>query len=80
MGSYLYASPNFWSGVARLLDFGNTYDQYNHLQTGQEADSIGIFMDWEQVGQDLWVTFENQDAGISHKRVNDCDGAQLVGR
>jgi len=54
MGSYLYASPSFLSGAARLLDFGNTYDTYNHAVTGSQADSLGLLWDWALVGNDLW--------------------------
>lgn len=54
MGSYLYASPSFLSGAARLLDFGNTYDTYNHAMTGSQADSLGLLWDWALVGNDLW--------------------------
>ena len=54
MGSDLYASPSFLSGAARLLDFGNTYDTYNHAVTGSQADSLGLLWDWAVVGNDLW--------------------------
>lgn len=54
MGSYLYASPSFLAGAARLLDFGNTYDAYNHTVTGSQADSLGLLWDWAVVGNDLW--------------------------
>ena len=54
MGSYLYASPSFLSGAARLLDFGNTYEVYNHAVTGSQADALGLLGDWALVGNDLW--------------------------
>lgn len=80
MGSYLYASPSFWSGASRLLDLGNTFDQYNHSQTGKEADSLGILMDWDAVGQDLWICFERTDAGFPKKRVHECLTTELIER
>lgn len=80
MGSYLYASPNFWSGVSRILDLGNTYDQYNHSQTEKEADSVGIFMDWDAVGQDLWVSCQYEDAGFHNECLDDHQTEQFVGR
>ncbi len=80
MGSYLYSSPSFWSGVSRLLDLGNTYDQYNQSQTEKDADSVGIFMDWDAVGQDLWVTFQSEDAQLYRKSIDDHRTAQVVGR
>ena len=54
MGSYLYANPSFLSGVARLLDFGNTYDDYNRAPTGRQADSLGMLWDWAKVADDMW--------------------------
>lgn len=54
MGSlYLCADPGLLSGVARLFDFGNTFDAYNRATTGEEADGVGILWDWAMVGQDL---------------------------
>jgi hypothetical protein len=55
MGSlYLSANPGPWSGVARIFDFGNTFDAYNNAATGEEADGIGLLWDWAMVGKDLW--------------------------
>ena len=54
MGSlYLCSMPTFWSGAARLLDFGNTFDAYNRTSNGAEADGLGILWDWAMVGEDL---------------------------
>ena len=46
--------PGFRSGMARLLDFGNTFDTYNHAANGGEADGLGLMLDWEMVRNDLW--------------------------
>lgn len=55
MGSlYLSADPSICSGMARLFDFGCTFDTYNHAATGAQADDIGILWDWAIVGNDLW--------------------------
>jgi hypothetical protein len=55
MGSlYLCSKPSIWSGAARLLDFGNTFDAYNHSATGPQADALGLLWDWAIVGNDLW--------------------------
>ena len=53
MGSYLYSQPEFWSGFARLLDFGNTYDQYNRAPVPKQADALGLLWDWATVSDDL---------------------------
>lgn len=54
MGSYLYSCPGVLSGVARLLDFGNTYDQYNRAPNANQADALGILWDWATVADDMW--------------------------
>ena len=65
MGSlYLSAAPTVWSGAARLLDFGNTFDSYNRTETGREADALGIFWDWAVVGNTLWQAFSEYQAGV----------------
>jgi len=53
MGSYLYSPPSYLSGFARLLDFGNTYDQYNRAVSGQQADALGLLWDWSAVASDM---------------------------
>ena len=55
MGSlYLCPPPSALSGVARLLDFGNTFDSYNRAENGAEADGLRILWDWAVVGDSLW--------------------------
>lgn len=51
---YLSADPSFCSGIARVFDFGGTFNAYNHAATGAQADGIGILWDWAIVGNDLW--------------------------
>ena len=50
---FLYAKPSFLEGVARLVDFGGTLNEYNFSQTGEEADARAIWIDWAIVGQDM---------------------------
>jgi len=50
---FLYASPSLLEGVARILDFGNTLNEYNSSQSEEEADEIALRMDWTMVGADL---------------------------
>lgn len=51
--TYLYARPSFVEGLARLIDFGNTLQQYNSTPTAQQADALAMELDWYAVGQDL---------------------------
>ena len=50
---FLYAEPSFFEGVARLLDFGNTLNEYNTSPSGEIADKIAIGMDWAVIGKDM---------------------------
>jgi hypothetical protein len=48
----LYARPSFLEGVARLLDFGGTLNEYNRLDTPEDVDLVALRSDWEALGQD----------------------------
>ena len=49
---YLYARPSFSEGVARLLDFGNTLNEYNTFG-GLDPDGVALGMDWVVIGGDF---------------------------
>lgn len=51
--SFLYARPSFAEGVARLVDFGNTLQEYNTSLSDQQADFLAIAADWRVVSDDL---------------------------
>jgi len=62
LSTFLYARPSFGEGVARLIDFGNTLQEYNTSITGDQADTLAIASDWLVVGDDLKnVMFEYKD-------------------
>lgn len=50
----LYALPSVWSGVARLVDLGGTFDSYNYAASDEDADARAIASDWAHVGRDLY--------------------------
>ena len=50
---YLYATPSFWSGVARLLDLFGQFDTYNDSAADEVADARALYSDWHIVGQHL---------------------------
>ena len=50
---FLVATPSFFSGAGRLLDWYGLYDLYNVSRNGQEADAKAMFADWRVVGQDI---------------------------
>lgn len=53
MSDFLFAQPSFLSGMARVLDMGATFDEYNDSPTEQYADSIAILNDFRAVGGDM---------------------------
>jgi len=50
---FLYARPTLLEGIARILDFGNTIQEYNVSQSGFEADFKALDGDWITIGRDL---------------------------
>ncbi len=56
MGSYttrLFAVPSFFSGAARVLDLGATFDEYNTSTTPAEADAAALRADFMAAAQDF---------------------------
>ncbi len=47
---FLYAEPSFLEGAARIMDFGNTLQEYDTSSSGEEADEKAAWMDWAAVG------------------------------
>lgn len=47
------AEPSFASGIARLIDFGCSFDSYNESPTGLIADTRAMRSDWLNVGYDI---------------------------
>lgn len=58
---FLYAVPNFVTGVSRILDFGSTLNTYNVSQSDEEADFKAIYSDWYMVGTDIKGAMEEYD-------------------
>ncbi len=50
---YLYSTPSFLKGVARLTDVFNQLDEYYQFDSGEEADYYALLSDWLSVGDDL---------------------------
>ena len=54
----LYATPTFWSGAARALDLGGTFDVYRSIESGDVADECAVAADWAAVGGDLEIVLQ----------------------
>ena len=50
---FLFSEPNFWSGMARVVDLGGTLNDYNYSISPQKADYYAIRSDWKEVGADI---------------------------
>lgn len=48
---FLFATPSFTEGAARLFDFGGTLQEYNTSPTPEEADALALHADWAAVGR-----------------------------
>jgi hypothetical protein len=70
VATFLFASPSFTSGVARLLDFNGAFDTYNRSRNEAEADFRATLCDWTIVGNDLSdaVMRLSQEIGIEQAR------------
>ena len=53
LSTFLYARPSFLEGVARLIDWGNTLQEYNTVSDPKVADYLALSADWRVVGHDL---------------------------
>lgn len=50
---FLVGQPSFFSGVARTIDLGGVFDDYNKSLTPAAADARALYADWRVIGQDL---------------------------
>jgi hypothetical protein len=50
---FLFATPSFFSGAARVLDIGGTFDAYNGSKSTEEADSRALNNDLSVILQDF---------------------------
>jgi len=49
----LFATPTFLEGVARSLDLGNTFTDYNTSRGPSESDFLALRSDWRAIGEDF---------------------------
>jgi hypothetical protein len=53
MTDFLFAQDSFLFGVARSLDLGGVFDDYNDSVNVHEADRRAAASDWQAVGRDI---------------------------
>ena len=57
--TFLFATPSFLSGIARMLDIYGQFDSYNTGETTEMTDAKAIYSDFRIVGQDLSQAIES---------------------
>ena len=55
---FLFADPNFITGMATAIDIGGTLVVYNQSRTPEEADYRATVSDWAAVGGDIKASVE----------------------
>ena len=66
---YLFARPSALGGVARILDFGGTLNEYNTANSPEQADVLALWSDWLAVGDAMWSAIGTyEDALPRHQR------------
>jgi len=53
MTDFLFTVPNFFSGMAQVLDFGGVYDRVNVSPSREIADRRALFADFLAIGRDM---------------------------
>ncbi len=71
----LYSQTSLREGLARVLDVGGTFDEYNDSPSGAEADHLALASDWYAVGADLYDAIARYAARVGRQASHD----QLAG-
>lgn len=48
--TFLFPTPNWCEGMARLVDFGNSLTMFNRSQAPEDPDVRAMTQDWLSVG------------------------------
>ena len=67
---FLFAFPSWLSGMARLLDIGGQFDEYNQSRTPAEADARALYSDFRVVGDDVMAAIRE-----FHKAIGDSEAS-----
>ena len=66
---YMFARPSALGGMARILDFGGTLNEYNTANSPQQADTLALWSDWLAVGDDMWSAIRAYEGVLpKHRR------------
>ncbi len=59
--TFLFTRASFRDGIARIMDYSGSLNQYNFSGNPDEADYRALRADWEQVGIDLQNAMKDFD-------------------
>ena len=60
----LFAEPSFWEGIARLVDFSGSLNEYNLTKSTKVNEYLGLKSDWENIGNDINVAMNQFEKDI----------------
>jgi len=63
----LFATPTFFSGMARTLDLGAVLDDYDGILTSEQADQLALSADWLAVSEDMWSALAEYESQIGEE-------------
>ncbi len=64
---FLFANPDFFSGMSRILDLGSTLNEYNSTLEPKIADYYALKSDWAVVGSDIQAAINSHDQEIKEE-------------
>ena len=64
----LFANPSFLDGIAKSIDIGAVFDEYNTNITPTSADFYALLSDWYAVGDDICLAISLYEAERVHKQ------------
>jgi hypothetical protein len=79
----LFATPTFFSGMARTLDLGAMLDDHDGVLTSEQADLLALSADWLAVSEDMWSALAEYESQIAEEKSardtlkNDLDADQV---
>lgn len=76
LSNFRFARSSWLSGLARVLDIGGTFTDYNRGSTAAETDWFALASDTEMISRDFWVavkSYTDENRSAIQKRKSDID-------
>lgn len=69
--TFLFATPSWIEGMARLADVAGKLNQYNDSSSGTAADIRALRADWEALGEDIRAAMRQVDPNLLERHEHD---------